>query len=223
MLIFKDISKTYYSSNQAINALENISFSLNRGEMVSVVGKSGAGKTTLVKLITGQEKPSCGSIFFEDIDLVKLKPSALQKIRRKIGVIYQDYKLLETRTVKENLSYLMQALGVSEKSIQRDIPYILKLVGLEERQNNFPCQLSGGEKQRLAIARGLIHRPQLIIADEPTGNLDFDNTCQIIEILKKVHTQPQYSPAIILCTHDQYLVDSLAGRVITLKRGKIIS
>lgn len=222
MLTFQNISKIYYSSNQTITALEGISFSLNKGEIVSVVGESGAGKTTLVKLITAEEKPTSGRILFGNIDINKLRSSALQKIRKKIGIVHQDYKLLQGKTVKENLSYVMQVIGAADRSIKRDVPIVLKLVGLSQRADNFPCQLSGGEKQRLAIAKALIHRPEIIVADEPTGNLDFKNTCQVIDIFKKVNSQQNYSPAIILCTHDKYLVEQLGSRVISLEKGRIV-
>ncbi len=219
MLQFQNVSKIYYSKGEPVIALEDVSFKIAKGEFVSLVGKSGAGKTTLVKLLVGEEKPTEGSIFFKRMDVTGASSSDLQKIRRKIGVVYQDYKLLFKKTVKENLSYIMQVLGVREKFIKRDIAYVLGIVGLEERAGNFPAELSGGEKQRLAIARALIHRPEIIVADEPTGNLDLYNTYDIVNLLKKIHS---FGTTIVLSTHDKEIIDDLHRRVITLENGRLI-
>ncbi len=220
MLKFQNVTKTYKpSSGEPVFALSDITFSLNNGEFVCLVGKSGAGKTTIVKLITAQEKPTQGKVLFQDIDIFTLKQSALQQLRRRIGVVHQDYKLLFDKTVKENLSFVMQVIGVSDSCIKRDLPQVLEIVGLEQRAANFPDELSGGEKQRLAIARALVHRPEIIIADEPTGNLDFYNSYQIIDLFKKINS---LGTTIILATHDKEIVNSLKKRVITLGQGKII-
>lgn len=220
MIFFKDITKVYLSHEKPVIALQDVSFVIGKGDFVSIVGKSGAGKTTLVKLLIGEEKPTKGSLLFDDIEIPRLNLSSLQKIRRRIGVVHQDYKLLNSKTVAENLSYVMQAIGVSDESILRDVPQVLEVVGLADKINNFPGELSGGEKQRLAIARALIHRPDLIIADEPTGNLDFYNTYEIIEIFKKIN---QAGVTLILLTHDKEVINSLKRRVITLDGGKIVS
>jgi len=220
MISFQEVTKIYNSKNQPITAVEDVSFDIGEGEFVSIVGKSGAGKTTLVKLLTGCEKPTHGTIIFKGIDVCKAHGSAVQKMRRKIGVVFQDYKLLETRTVEENLSYIMEIIGVSDTSIDRDVSQVLEIVGLEERAKSFPNDLSGGEQQRLAIARALIHRPDVIIADEPTGNLDLYNTYEVVNILKKIN---QLGATVILATHDKDVIDKLKRRVITLDNGCLVS
>lgn len=220
MIKFQNVTKIYKSYKKPVVALEDVSFEVGQGEFASVVGKSGAGKTTIVKLLVGQETPTRGRIFFKGLDITKLKPAALQKIRRKIGVCYQDYKLLQAKTVRENLSYIMQVIGAAESSIARDIPQVLELVNLAERSGDFPEQLSGGEKQRLAIARALVHRPEVIVADEPTGNLDLYNTYEIINLLKKIH---QLGTTILLLTHDKGVIDALQKRVITLEEGRVVN
>ncbi|PIR90246.1 cell division ATP-binding protein FtsE [bacterium (Candidatus Gribaldobacteria) CG07_land_8_20_14_0_80_33_18] len=220
MIKFKNVTKIYCSVNsEQITALENVSFDIQPKEFVSIVGKSGAGKTTLIKLLMGEEKLTSGEIFFDGINVSKIKPKELQELRRRIGVVFQDYKLLPTKTVYENVSYVMQVIGTSDIDIKRDIPQVLEMVGLDQRAFNFPCELSGGEQQRLAIARALIHRPEVIIADEPTGNLDVYNTFEIVNLLKKIHN---FGTTIILATHDKTIVDSLKKRVIALNEGKLI-
>lgn len=219
MIKFEGVTKIYKSGNKPIYALSDISFEIERGEFTSIVGKSGAGKTTLVKLLIGEEPPTKGDILFDGIDTSRIRVSGLQKIRKRIGVVYQDYKLLQEKTVKENLSYIMQVIGVSDKSIARDIPQVLELVDLRARVNDFPQELSGGEQQRLVIGRALIHRPEVLVADEPTGNLDPYNTYEIINLLKKVHDM---GTTILLLTHDKGIIDTLQKRVITLEEGKII-
>jgi len=220
MIQFQNVTKIYSSSLEPIVAVRDISFSIKEGEFVCIVGKSGAGKTTLIKLLTGHEKPSQGQVFFKEVDVHNIPSNTLQKMRRKIGVVFQDYKLLQGKTVFENLSYVMQVIGISDIDIKRDVEQVLDIVGLESRACSFPQELSGGEKQRLAIARALIHRPELIVADEPTGNLDLYNTYEVVNLLKKIS---QLGATIILATHDKEIVDSLKKRVITLELGKIIS
>lgn len=219
MFQFKKVTKIYHARQEPIVALKDVSFEIAEGEFASIVGKSGAGKTTLVKLLMGEEKPTEGDIFFKGINIVQASSSGLQKIRRRMGVVYQDYKLLLTKTVKENLSYIMQVRGVSDRIINRDIAHVLEIVGLRARSRNFPAELSGGEKQRLAIARALIHRPEVIIADEPTGNLDLYNTYEIINLLKEIHN---FGTTVILSTHNKEVIDGLQQRVITLENGKVI-
>ena len=220
MIQFQNVTKIYNSHLESITAVRDISFSIKEGEFVCVVGKSGAGKTTLIKLLTGHEKPSQGQVFFKEVDVHNVPSNTLQKMRRKIGVVFQDYKLLHGKTVFENLSYVMQVIGISDTDIKRDVEQVLDIVGLESRACSFPQELSGGEKQRLAIARALIHRPELIVADEPTGNLDLYNTYEVVNLLKKIN---QLGATIILATHDKEIVDGLKKRVITLELGKIIS
>jgi len=221
MISFENITKIYYSSNkEPIVALQNVSFKIEQGEFVSIVGKSGAGKTTLIKLLIGEERPTEGSIFFNDYCIQRMNQKELQHFRRRIGVVHQDYKLLLSKNVRENVEYIMQVIGASNRDISRDVPQVLDIVGLSNRQENFPQELSGGEKQRLAIARALCHRPQVVIADEPTGNLDLYNTFEIINIFKKIH---RFGTTVILSTHNREVIDSLEQRAITLEDGKIIN
>lgn len=220
MIKFDNVTKIFQAKNgEKVFALKNVSFEIKENEFVCLVGKSGAGKTTLLNLILGEEKPTEGKIFFEDKDIVEIKPDKLPILRRKIGAVFQDYKLLSTKTAFENLGYVMEVTGFSNEEIKRDVPKVLEIVGLAEKANSFPKELSAGEKQRLSIARALIHRPKVILADEPTGNLDPYNTRDIIQILLKIH---QMGTTIILATHNKEIVDSLDKRVITLEKGKII-
>ncbi|MDD5750125.1 MAG: ATP-binding cassette domain-containing protein [Candidatus Pacebacteria bacterium] len=220
MIKFDNVSKIYNGDNEPISAVREVSFTIQEGEFVCLVGKSGAGKTTLIKLLTGNEKPTCGQVFFRETDIHGIVSADLQKIRRKIGVVYQDYRLLQTKTVFENLAYVMQVIGIPDTDINRDIAQVLEIVGLETRACSFPAELSGGERQRLAIARALIHRPELIVADEPTGNLDPYHTFGIVQLFKKIS---QMGATIVLATHNKEIVDNLKKRVITLEQGRIIS
>ncbi len=219
MIKFDNINKTYFCDKKPIKALSDISFSVEQGEFVSIVGKSGAGKTTLVRLLIKEETPTKGAVFFKDQDIAGMNPKELQFLRRRIGVVHQDYKLLSQKNVRENIGYIMQVIGVSDKDISQDVPQILDIVGLNERQKNFPEELSGGEKQRLVIARALCHRPEVIVADEPTGNLDLYNAFEIIQLFKKIHG---LGTTIILATHNKEIIDSLEHRVITLEDGRIV-
>lgn len=221
MIKFKDVSKIYYSSlnSSPITALKNISFSVQPSEFVSIVGRSGAGKTTLVKLLIGEEKLTEGEIFFKNKNIAGIKSNELQKIRKRIGVVYQDYRLLFSKTVYENVSYILEVMGFSDEDIARDVPRILEIVGLQERVKNFPQELSGGEQQRLVIARALVHQPEIVIADEPTGNLDPYNTFEVIDLFKRINKS---GTTVILATHDKRIIDGLAKRVITLEAGRMI-
>lgn len=215
MLEIRNVTKTY--SN--IKALDNISFRVNDREFVSLVGPSGAGKSTLIRLILCEEKPTDGKIYVAGRDISKLKASDLPYYRRKIGVIFQDYKLLPHKTVYENIAFALEVCEVSQKEINERVTKILDLVNLTSRKNNYPDELSGGEKQRVAIARALVHAPKLLIADEPTGNLDPVNTWEIIEILNRVN---QSGTVVLLATHNKEVVDKIRKRVISLKRGRIV-
>jgi len=216
MIKFQSITKIYPPNTVA---LENISFEVKPKEFVSIVGKSGGGKTTLLRLLLAEEKPTKGRVFFDGVDVHKIKKSKYYFLRRRIGVIFQDYKLLPTKTAYENIAYVMEVMGKSEEEITRSVPQVLEIVGLTEKANNFPAQLSGGEKQRVAIARALIHRPDVILADEPTGNLDPYNSSEIIRLLMKIN---EMGTIVILATHDKEIINSLKKRVITLEDGKII-
>jgi len=166
-----------------------------------------------------EEKPTRGRIFFEDQDIHKMKKSRLPRLRRKIGTVFQDYKLLPSKTAFENIAYVMEVMGASDKEIERDVPEVLEVVGLADKANNFPLQLSGGERQRVAIARALIHRPEVILADEPTGNLDPYNTSDIIKLLLRIN---ELGTTVILATHNKGIINSLGRRVITLENGKVV-
>jgi cell division transport system ATP-binding protein len=200
-------------------SLEDVTFSINQGEFVCIVGHSGAGKTTLTKLILAEEVPTEGTVFFESTDIHKLPNKELTNLRRRVGIVFQDFRLLQNRTAYENIAFAMEATGKTDAEIMEDVPHVLDLVGLTERAFHFPHQLSGGEKQRLAIARAIITQPDLIIADEPTGNLDPVNSLDVINILKKIN---DLGTTIILTTHNKQIVDHIKKRVITLENGRLI-
>lgn len=216
MIKFQNITKVYHPDTVA---LQSISFEIKPGEFVSLVGKSGAGKTTLLKLLLAEEKPSDGKVLFEDVDIHKIPHAKLHEHRRKIGVVFQDYKLLEFKTARENVSYVMEMMGVPDDVIKRDVAEILEIVGLDHRADHYPVQLSGGEKQRVAIARSLIHRPQVLVADEPTGNLDPYNEREIIRLLVRIN---ELGTTTILATHNREVINQLGKRVVTLEQGKVI-
>ena len=218
MIKFINVSKKYSEFDN--NALKNVNISIEAGEFVSFIGHSGAGKSTILKMVTGEEKPAeGGEIWIEDIRVDKIKPEYLPYLRRRIGYIFQDYKLLPTRTVFENVSLAMEVAGATKKEIQRDVPRLLELVGLADKTKNYPKELSGGEKQRVSIARALSHNPILLIADEPTGNLDKTNAYEIITLLLKINNS---GTTVLLATHDQEVVDKLRKRVITIQDGSVI-
>ena len=215
MIYFNNVSKIYKDAT----ALDDITFVVEAGEFVSIVGHSGAGKTTLAKMILAEEIPSLGTVFFESINVSKIKNKDLTKLRRRIGVVFQDYKLLSNKTAYENIAFAMEAVGKTEEEIRSDVPHVLELVDLSHRVMHFPNQMSGGEQQRLAIARAIINQPELIIADEPTGNLDPVNTHEIVQILKKIN---DLGATVILTTHNRGVIESVGKRVITMENGKII-
>jgi len=216
MIKFKNVTKIYLPDTAV---LQDVSFEVAEGEFVSVVGKSGAGKTTLVHLILGLETPTSGEVYFGQTNLNDADSLEIQKIRRKIGVIHQDYKLLPRKTVYENVAYVMQVEGKENEEIEKEVPRVLDIIGLSEKVDNFPDQLSGGEQQRLAIARALVNRPDIIIADEPTGNLDPYNAYEVVLLLQKIN---QAGRTVILSTHDREVINKLGKRVITLENGRII-
>lgn len=216
MIYFNNVSKVYSKDSVA---LDDVTMTITTGEFVSIVGHSGAGKTTLVKMILSDEVPSNGTVFFESINVSKLKNKDLTKLRRRIGVVFQDFKLLSNKTAYENIAFAMEAVGKTNEEIASDVPHVLELVDLSKKMSHFPSQMSGGEQQRLAIARAIINQPELIIADEPTGNLDAINTYEIVQILKKIN---DLGTTVILTTHNRGVVDSVGKRVITMESGKII-
>jgi len=222
MIRFENITKIYPArivDSEPTVALENVSFGIKSKEFVSIIGKSGAGKTTLLKLLLVEEKPTSGEVFFENHNVHELAAEQLPYLRRKIGAVFQDYKLLPSKTAYENVAYVMEVIGASEKDISRDVPKVLELVGLGEKINNFPAELSGGEKQRVAIARALIHRPEVILADEPTGNLDPYHTLEIVNLLLRIH---EMGTTVILATHNKGVINKVGKRVITLEGGRLV-
>lgn len=216
MIYFDKVSKIY---NGGSVALEDVSFSIEPGEFISVVGHSGAGKTTLVKMLLAQERPTSGSVFFESVNVHTVPRNRINDLRRKIGTIFQDFRLLPHKTAYENIAFAMEAAGRTDGEIHSDVPHVLELVDLGEKINHFPGELSGGEQQRVAIARAIVNQPDVIVADEPTGNLDPVNTFDVVQILKKIN---DLGTTVMLTTHNKGVIDSLKKRVITLDRGKVI-
>lgn len=215
MLYFDRVSKEYDDGNKV---LDNISLTINQGELVSIVGHSGAGKTTLVKLLLAEEYPTEGSVSFNSDVLSELRGKDMTNYRRKIGVVFQDFRLIPNKTAYENVAFAMEAAGKHDDDIAEDVPHVLDLVDLKTKMHHFPHQLSGGEQQRVAIARAIINRPEIIIADEPTGNLDPLNTYDIVQILKKIN---DLGTTVILTTHNKGIVDNLGRRVITMEDGRV--
>ena len=216
MIYFNNVSKFY---DEESIALKDVTLTIRSGEFVSLVGHSGAGKTTLIKMIMAEEEPTHGEVFFESINVHNLKNEELTELRRRIGTVFQDFKLLSNKTAYENIAFAMEAVGKEDEEIRNDVPHVLELVDLQKRANHFPRQMSGGEQQRLAIARAIINQPELIIADEPTGNLDPVNTFEVVEILKKIN---DLGTTVILATHDRGVIDSVKKRVVTLEKGKVV-
>ncbi|MDD5032849.1 MAG: cell division ATP-binding protein FtsE [Candidatus Pacebacteria bacterium] len=216
MIYFNNVSKVYSDTS---TALQDVDFSIEEGEFVSIVGQSGAGKTTLIKLFLAEERPTAGKIFLDSLDIHSLPRGDLHVLRRRIGTVFQEFRLLPTKTAYENVAFAMQAAGKTEEEIRKDVPQVLEVVGLVEKSFHFPSELSGGEKQRIAIARAIINRPDVIVADEPTGNLDPLNVQEIIELLKKIN---ELGTTVILTTHNKDIINSLSRRVITLEKGRVV-
>lgn len=215
MIKFVNVSKVY--PNGAI-ALENVNLEIATGEFMTIIGPSGAGKTTLTKLILAEEEPTEGTVLFENIDINTLTRSDTTKLRRRIGTVFQEFRLLGSKTAYENIAFAMEAAGKSNEEIISDVPHVLQLVDLQDRMYHFPNQLSGGEKQRLAIARAIINQPEVLIADEPTGNLDEANTKEVIHILKKIN---DLGTTVILTTHDPLLIHSVGTRLVSMQKGRV--
>lgn len=218
MINFKNVSKIYPINSEHTIALEKVSFRIRSHEFVSVVGQSGAGKTTLLRLLLKEEDPTSGEIIVDGQNLDEIKSKDLPLYRRKIGAVFQDFKLLSNKTAYENIAFAMEAAGRIDEEIEEDIPEILKLIALSERAHHFPSQLSGGEKQRVAIGRALAHRPVILIADEPTGNLDPLHTWDVIRLLCKIN---EMGTTVILATHDREIINALGKRVVTLDKGRM--
>jgi cell division transport system ATP-binding protein len=217
MIVLERVSKVYGPDSVG---LDDISLHIPSGEFVSIVGQSGAGKTTLAKLLMAEEQPTAGRIEIGGWDITKINAREIPELRRQIGVIFQDYKLLPKKTVYENVAFALEVAGVKSKLIKEIVPQVLHIVGLDEKMNRFPQQLSGGEQQRVVIARSLVHRPKVLLADEPTGNLDTLNTQDIMDLLVKINA---FGTTVVLVTHNREVVNALRRRVITLKDGKVAS
>ena len=216
MIYFDNVSKIY---NGGEPALKDITLSIEPNEFVSVVGHSGAGKTTLLKMLLAEDQPTSGSIFFESTNIHNLNRDELNRLRRRIGMVFQDFRLIPNKTAYENIAFAMEAAGRSEEEIATDVPYVLDLVDLGDKIWNFPRELSGGEQQRVAIARAIVNQPDVVIADEPTGNLDPVSTFDIVQILKKIN---ELGTTVLLTTHNKGVIDSLGRRVITMDGGRIV-
>lgn len=212
-----DVTKIYENGSEA---LRNVSFRIDDGEFVFLVGPSGSGKSTVTRLLTAEIAPTDGRVIVNGHNLNTIKPSKVPYLRRTLGVVFQDFRLIEKKTVWENLAFAMRVVGSSPRSIRKRIPYVLELVGLENKAKEFPTQLSGGEQQRLAIARALVNNPQMIIADEPTGNLDPARSVEIMELLSLIN---ELGTTMLVVTHEKDLVDRLGKRVIAIEAGHILS
>ena len=217
MIEFENVSKVYDGGR--LVAIEDINFKVGAKEFISIVGHSGAGKTTLLKMLIAEDSPTNGQVFFEAQNVHKIPRGKLPRFRRKIGTVFQDFKLLPNKTAYENIAFAMEANGRSDKEIGENVPQALELVDLGDRVWNFPHELSGGEKQRVAIARAIVNQPDIIIADEPTGNLDPIATYEVVKILKKIN---DLGTTVIMTTHNKGVIDELERRVITMEEGRII-
>lgn len=217
MIKFKNVSKHYKDNTPAS---KNLNFHIKPGEFVSIVGQSGTGKTTIAKMIIAEEMATDGQIVVGGWDISNIKNSEIPILRRQIGVVFQDFKLLPKKSVFENIAFALEASGADAKKIEKVVPQVLKIVGLTKKTEKFPYQLSGGEQQRVVIGRALVHHPKIIVADEPTGNLDSINAHDIVNLLLKIN---QFGTTIVLVTHNHDIVNSLKKRVITLDNGTIIS
>lgn len=216
MIVLDRVTKTY--SDKSI-ALKKVSLRIDPKEFVIIIGKSGAGKTTLLRLLTREERQTSGKIVVGGIDYDKLKDRNIPMLRRRIGVVFQDFKLLPNRTVYENVAFALEMVGKTNAQIKKTVPRVLSIVDLKGKEKSMPSQLSGGERQRVAIARAIARQPKILIADEPTGNLDPKNAWDIIKVLEKIN---KYGTTVVLTTHNQEIVNKIRRRVVTLKDGQIV-
>jgi cell division transport system ATP-binding protein len=219
MILLDRVTKKYPRSEEQ-SALDRISLHVDPKEFVIVIGQSGAGKTTLLRLLTREERPTSGKIIVGGIDYDKLRDKDIPMLRRKIGVVFQDFKLLPNKTVFENVAFALEIVGVGNKEIKHTVPKVLNIVNLKGKENSYPRQLSGGERQRVAIARAIVRQPRILVADEPTGNLDPKHAWDVIKVLEKIN---RYGTTVLLTTHNQEIVNKLKRRVITIKDGKVVS
>jgi cell division transport system ATP-binding protein len=216
MIVFQGVSKNY---NGGSTALEEVDFEVGPGEFVSLTGRSGAGKSTVIKLLIGEDRPTKGRVFFGQYEVNKLKDNDLPAFRRHIGIVFQDFRLLPTKNAYENVAFALEVAGRPAREIKELVPQVLDMVGLGDKMKNYPGELSGGECQRVAIARAMIHRPEVIIADEPTGNLDPFHTFEIVKLLEKIN---ELGTTVLLATHDKEVINNLEKRVITLDKGRVV-
>ena len=216
MIELKNVSAIY---DDSLMALSGVNLKIEQGEFVSLVGPSGAGKSTILRLLTRELTPQEGEVILDGVDLAALSGGEVPILRRKIGTVYQDFKLLSNKNAFENVAFALEVCGIDEDQIQDDVPKVLNIVSLSDKTNNFPHQMSGGEKQRLAIARALIHRPRIILADEPTGNLDMMNTYDVVKLLMKIN---ELGTTVILATHNREVVNYIGKRVVTIEKGKVV-
>lgn len=222
MIVFKEVTKEYngsHSSHSAYRALDNINLEVKKGEFVSIIGPSGAGKSTLLKMLTREELPTQGEVLVDEINVTTLADGEVPGLRRKIGTVFQDFKLLSNKTAWENVAFALEVVGAGSNQIEDDVSKVLRIVGMEDKAGNFPHQLSGGEKQRIAIARALVHRPKILLADEPTGNLDLLNAHDVIKLLTKIN---EFGTIVVLASHNREVVNSVGKRVITMDKGKVV-
>lgn len=217
MILLDRVTKVYNRTN---TALDRISLHVEAKEFVIIIGTSGAGKSTLLKLLTKEEKPTSGKIVVGGLDYDKLKDKDIPLVRRKIGVVFQDFKLLPNRNVFENVAFALEIVGYGNKEIEHTVPRVLDLVGLKGKEKRMPNELSGGERQRVAIARAVVRQPKILIADEPTGNLDPKHAWEVIKVLEKIN---KYGTTVLLTTHNQDIVNKLKRRVITIMDGRVVS
>ncbi len=218
MVRMKNVTKVYDSSGTV--ALDGVDMTIDEGEFVFLVGPSGSGKTTLMKLITGEVRADSGKVIVNDFDMNKIRRHKLPKVRRTLGVIFQDYRLIDNMNVYDNVAFAMRVVGASGREISRRVPYVLELVGLDGREKRLPNELSGGEQQRVAIARALVNSPRMIVADEPTGNLDPVRSLELMLLFEKIN---EMGTTILVVTHEKELVNALSKRVITIDGGHVIS
>ena len=216
MIHMTDVTKIYPTK---VVALEHANIDIDKGEFVFIVGQSGAGKSTFIKLLLREELPTSGEIFVNGRDVVRMRSSEVPYLRRELGVIFQDYRLLEDKTVFENVAFAMQVIEAPRKIMQRSVNSVLDIVGLREKYKNFPGELSGGEQQRVAIARAIVNDPAIVIADEPTGNLDPETSWDIMDIFQRINA---VGTTIVMATHDKAIVDAMKRRVIAIENGKIV-
>ena len=217
MIEFRNVVKVYETGSRALNG---VSLKINDGEFVFLVGPSGSGKSTLIKLLTGEVEPTAGRVMVNGFSLVNISDRQLPHMRRTMGVVFQDFRLIEKKTVYENLAFVMRAVGAKEKDIRSRVPYVLDLVGLSDKANCYPSEMSGGEQQRVAIARAFVNNPNTIIADEPTGNLDPERSMELMDLLVQIN---ELDVTVMVVTHEKDLVDHFGKRVVTIEKGQIVN